>query len=85
MGYFGFLLTRGYVQERTGFIFVSAVTIFAYGGLMWGSTGLRPCYPGGTLWGCPGSEVGEVGAGEVRGWDVPDITGSWGEIWVGFS
>ena len=35
-GYFGFLVTRGIRQKSISAILVSVVTVFAYGGLVWG-------------------------------------------------
>ncbi len=35
-GYFGFLVARGIRQRSIGAILVSVITVFAYGGLVWG-------------------------------------------------
>jgi membrane associated rhomboid family serine protease len=35
-GYFGFLVSRAFVQKSIGSLLVCVVTIFTYGGLMWG-------------------------------------------------
>ncbi len=35
-GYFGFLVSRGFVKKSIGSLFISMATIFIYGGLLWG-------------------------------------------------
>jgi len=40
-GYFGYLVSRGILKKSFSSLFVSLITVFAYGGLIWG---LLPTY-----------------------------------------